>query len=90
MSVVGAVFGWLVKAVPSLVGMLGVVGKSTFDNVVKGVGDARLHFQDAAAKNPAKTYTAAEVQEIINRSLAVSTDKADKSVIDISRSKQGV
>jgi len=81
---------WLVGKIPALVGMIGVVGKGAFDNVVKGIGDARAEFKKAELENPDGTYTAAQVREILDGKLAIATDKSDKALIDVSRNAQKV
>jgi hypothetical protein len=81
---------WLVGKIPAFVGAIGVVGKDVLDNVVKGVGDARAHFKQASISNPARLYSAQEVQAIIDEKLSIATDKRDKALILASRRKQDV
>lgn len=81
---------WLVGKIPALVGMIGVVGKGAFDNVVKGIGDARAEFKKSELENPERFYTAAQVREILDGKLAIATDKSDKGLIDVSRNAQKV
>lgn len=77
--------GWLVSTIvsmiPSLISFVGVVGKSAFDNVVTGIGKARAELK----ANPEKTYTASEVQKILDTHLAISTDVSDKKLIESRR-----
>ena len=78
LGMVGKVFAWLVSKIPGLVHSIGVVSATAFQNVVKGVNDARTEFK----ANPGKTYTGEEVMKILNDQLKFATDVSDKAIIE--------
>lgn len=69
LPVLGGLVSFVVGKVPALVNLFGVVGKSAFDRVVVGVGEVRAKLKVEAGSNPAKTYTVAEVRDLIDREL---------------------
>ncbi|HYE32129.1 MAG TPA: hypothetical protein VEH27_11920 [Methylomirabilota bacterium] len=74
---VGQFIGWIVSKIPSLASMFGVVSKSAFDAVVKGVGATR---EVLKKKDPEK-------QKILDVNLAVQTDHNHKRLIEATRQK---
>lgn len=82
LNALGWILQGIIRCVPSVVHLFGVVGKATLDNVVKGVGNTRDYFQKTAISNPEKTFSAQQVQDILNSELSASTDGHDKAVID--------
>lgn len=68
----GAVLGWVVKMFPKLYGFIGVVSKSTFDNVIIGFEEAKRKLKEEREVGALATFKS-ELQK--------STDRSDKAVI---------
>jgi hypothetical protein len=77
--------GFIVRLVPSLYKWLGVVSSKTFNNVVAGLGSVRTTLKKEQLSGTPRTYTPAEVLQMMDAELAKATDKPDKALIDISR-----
>lgn len=69
LPVLGGLVSFVVGKVPALVNLFGVVGKTAFDRVVVGVGEIRHKLKVESEASPAKTYTPAEVRDLLDRQL---------------------
>jgi hypothetical protein len=74
LPIIGSIASFLVSRIPSVANLIGVVGKSAFDAVCKGVGNARSSLKEASKHNPDKKYSAAEVLEMLDTELKESTE----------------
>lgn len=79
----------LIRAIPSLMNFFHVVGKATYENTVKGIGDARAQLKTIEQHSPDKTFTAAEVRKLLDDAL-VNTTEDDRAVSEYVRSRYNV
>lgn len=93
LPVLGSIASFLVSRIPSVANVVGMVGKSAFDAVCKGVGNARHQLKTVAELHPDKQYTAADVLKIIDKELKESTEVGSanfKPLIEARRSQLNV
>jgi hypothetical protein len=77
---------------PRLLGAFGVGTIKATSNVTRAIGDIRWDFKKTAEVAPDKTFTAAEVQAIIDDYLKthIEDDKATKNTVEYLREKNNV
>jgi len=80
----GQLLGWLVSKVPKLAGALGVVSKSAFDSVVKGVGAVRTSLKERASTSD-RLLGDTEMLKLVDDELLKSTDASDRKLIESRR-----
>ena len=80
--------GLLLSVFPFLTKVFRFVPKTLLSRTVQGIGKARSFFKENR-KNPDATYTATEVYERINSSLAEKTDESDKKIIKYFKAENG-
>ena len=94
--VLGSLLSWVIGKIPSLISLVGVVGRSTFDAVVEGVGNAKKAVKNTSVSSVVSedkdTYTKAEVETMLENlkakietiyrnNLRNTTSDTDKAVI---------
>ena len=88
LSICGALIRFVVSAFPSLISFFGVVSKNTFQATVKGVGAIFDTLNTAKAEK--RTYTAAEVEALMDKHLRENQDPSTQHVIDSFRKSIGL
>lgn len=74
LPVLGSAMAFIVSKVPVLAGFLGGVGKSAFDAVVKGHGEARDDLKKMAELTPDKALTPREALALLDSRMKESTE----------------
>jgi hypothetical protein len=89
----GSVVTWIIGLFPKIAGVIGLVGKKSFDGVVIGVqkvrekmekdtrGGVRPDQVKAVMESGEPLYTSTQVQAMLDNALAVATDRKDKKLI---------
>lgn len=83
---------FLIGLFPKLIGLASHVPVVVANNITRAVGDVRQDFKKRAEVAPEKTYTATEVEAIIDTTFRghINDDKATRNVVDYLREKNNV
>lgn len=93
LPILGQLFSFLVSRIPLLATFLGGVGKSAFDAVVKGHGEARYEVKKMVELTPDRKLTPEEVLELLDEKMKDSTEVGPanfRPLIEASRKKLNV